>query len=128
MIISQSRSKVKSKVLRIVDRLKSDLSKPLLKFVSEMVLGMLVTGSCNINLIAAHLKEQIEVKATIKRLHRMLLKGYVLLKLANVLSLEEALKKIDKDTILALDGGDITHQYGEKFEKSDYVKIGSIGG
>ena len=99
MIISQSRSKVKCKVLRIVDRLKSDLSKPLLKFVSEMVLGMLMTGSCNINLIAAHLKEQIAVKDTIKRLHRMLLKGKVLLKLANVLSLEESLKKIDKDTI-----------------------------
>ncbi|MGD2089675.1 MAG: transposase [Candidatus Aminicenantes bacterium] len=125
MIISQSRSKVKCKVLRIVDRLKSDLSKPLLKFVSEMVLGMLMTGSCNINLIAAHLKEQIAVKDTIKRLHRMLLKGKVLLKLANVLSLEEALKKIDKDTIFALDGGDITHQYGEKFEKSTYVKDGS---
>ena len=125
MIISQSRVKVKSKVLNFVDRLRSDLSKPLLKFVSEIVMGMLLTGSCNINLIAAHLKEQIEIKDTIKRLHRMLLKGCSLLNLSNNLSLEEAAKKIDKDTVLALDGGDITHQYGEKFEKSDLVKDGS---
>jgi Transposase DDE domain len=125
MIISQSRAKVKSKMLSFLDRLRSDLSKPLLKFVTEMVMGMLLTGSCNINLIAAHLKEKIEVKDTIKRLHRMLFKGFVLLKLANKLSLEEAVKKIDKDTIFALDGGDITHQYGEKFENSDYVKDGS---
>jgi len=88
-------------------------------------MGMLMAGSCNINLIAAHLKEEIAPKDTIKRLHRMLLKGSLLLKLANGLSLEEALKKINKDTIFALDGGDITHQYGEKFEKSDYVKDGS---
>jgi hypothetical protein len=125
MIISQSRAKVKSKMLNFLNHLRWDLSKPLLKFVTEMVMGMLLTGSCNINLIAAHLKEQIEVKDTIKRLHRMLLKGCVLLKLANGLSLTEAVKKIDKDTILALDGGDITHQYGEAFEKSDYVKDGS---
>jgi hypothetical protein len=127
MIISQSRAKVKSKLLNFVERLRSDLSKPLLKFVSEIVMGMLLTGSCNINLIAAHLKEQIEVKDTMKRLQRMLLKGYVLLNLSNNLSLEEAAKKIDKDTVLALDGGDITHQYGEKFEKSDFVKDGSSG-
>jgi hypothetical protein len=88
-------------------------------------MGMLMTGSCNINLIAAHLSEQIAPKDTIKRLHRMLLKGCLLLKLANGLSLKEALKKINKDTIFALDGGDITHQYGEKFEKSAYVRDGS---
>ncbi len=125
MIISESRAKVKLKVLNLVACLKSDLSRPVLKFVSEMVIGMLMTGSCNINLIAAHLKEQIASKDTIKRLHRMLLKGSLLLKLANGLSLKEALQKIDKDTIFALDGGDITHQFGEKFEKSAYVRDGS---
>jgi hypothetical protein len=126
MIISQSRSKVKSKLLNFVDRLQSDLSKPLLKFVSEMVMGMILTGSCNMNLIASYLKEQIAVKDTLKRLHRMLLNGK-LLSISNSLSLKESLKKINKDTILALDGGDITHQYGEKFEKSSFVKDGSSG-
>lgn len=126
MIISQSRSKVKSKLLNFVNRLQSDLSKPLLKFVSEMVMGMILTSSCNMNLIASYLKEQIAVKDTLKRLHRMLLNDK-LLSISNSLSLKESLKKIDKDTILALDGGDITHQYGEKFEKSSFVKDGSSG-
>ena len=108
MIISQSRSKVKTKLLNFVNRLQSDLSKPLLKFVSEMVMGIILTGSCNLNLIASYLKEEIAVKDTLKRLQRMLLNGQ-LLRLSNRLSLEESMKKINKDTILALDGGDITH-------------------
>jgi hypothetical protein len=126
MIISQSRGKVKNKVLNLVKGLRLKLSMPMLKFLSEMVMGILLTGSCNINLIASFLKEQIAVKDTIKRLHRMLLNKQVL-KIANELSLQESLKKINEDTILALDGGDVTHQYGEKFEKSAFVKDGSSG-
>jgi len=38
MIISQSRGKVKNKVLSLVKGLKLKLSLPLLKFVSEMVI------------------------------------------------------------------------------------------
>jgi len=89
-------------------------------------MGILITGSTNVNLIAGTLKEKITVKYTLKRLHRMLLNSRIL-DLANKLSLKGTLSKIDKSTILALDGGDLSHQYGERFEKSWTVKDGSSG-
>lgn len=47
--------------------------------------------------------------------------------MANDQSLNEAKDKITNRTVLALDGGDIVHQYGKKFEKSSFVKDGSSG-
>lgn len=117
MIISQNRGKVKKKALSLISQLKPDLSRPLLKFILEMCLGMLMLGSCNVNLIAEILKEQIDVKHTVKRLHRMLLNSRIL-ELANKLSLKVLIGRIWNSTILALDGGGLSHQYGKKFEKS----------
>lgn len=126
MIISQNRGKVKKKALNLINQLKPDLSRPLIKFILEMCIGMLMTGSCNVNLIAGILREKIAVKHTLKRLHRMLLNSW-LLDLANQLSLKESVSRIASTTILALDGGDLSHQYGKKFEKSARVKDGSSG-
>ena len=126
MIISQNRGKVKKKALMLITQLKSDLTRPVVKFILEMVMGMLMTGSCNVNLIAGILKEKIAVKHTLKRLHRMLLNSWIL-DLANKLSLKESISRIDSTTILALDGVDLSHQYGKKFEKSARVKDGSGG-
>lgn len=126
MIITQNKTKVKKKALSLINKLKPDITKPLMKFILEMSMGMLVTGTCNVNLIAGALKEETEVKHTLKRLQRMLLNSKVL-SLANKLSVRESKKKISGTTILALDGGDISHQYGEKFEKSATVKDGSSG-
>lgn len=125
MIISQSRAKVKKKALTLINSL-SGLTRPLLKFVLEMTLGILTTGSCNVNLIAGSFKEKVKVKHTLKRLQRMLLRSH-LLEFANCLSLEESIGKIGASTVIALDGGDLSHQYGEKFEKCATVKDGSSG-
>ena len=126
MIIPENREKVKRKAIVLINKLGSEISKPIKKFILEMAMGMQMTGSCNVNLIAGVLQEETEVKHTLKRLHRMLLNSKIL-HLANKLSLNQAVKKISKATILALDGGDISHQYGKKFEKSATVKDGSSG-
>ena len=97
MIISQNRGKVKKKALMLITQLKSDLTRPIIKFILEMVMGMLMTGSCNVNLIAGILKEKIAVKHTLKRLHRMLLNSWIL-DLANKLSLKESVSRIDSVT------------------------------
>jgi hypothetical protein len=127
MIIPENRGKVKKISLSLINQMNSVISVPLKKFIMEMCLSMLIKGSSNINLIAGALSEKTELKHTLKRLHRMLLKGK-LLEIANNLSLKEAVKKISKTTILALDGGDISHQYGKRFEKSAKVKDGSRKG
>jgi hypothetical protein len=126
MIVSQNRVKVKKKAYSLISKLDSEISKPIKKFILEMSFGMLMTGSSNANLIASKLKESEVIRHTLKRLQRMLLHSQIL-RLGNKLSLVESLKKICSETILALDGGDISHQYGKKFEKSAKVKDGSSG-
>jgi hypothetical protein len=89
-----------------------------------MMMGMLMTGSSNISEIGRSLNEDMELKHTTKRLERMLTHEN-LLEVCNQLCLEEVVNKIDAKTIIALDGGDITHQYGEKFENQNIVRDGS---
>ncbi len=127
MIIPENRGKVKKISLSLINQIKSEISLPLKKFIMEICFGMLISGSCNVNLIAGILHEKTGLKHTLKRLHRMLLKSS-LLEIANKLSLKESVRKINKKTVLALDGGDISHQYGKKFEKSAKVKDGSRKG
>lgn len=127
MIIPENRGKVKKISLSLINQIKSEISLPLKKFIMEICFGMLISGSCNVNLIAGILHEKTGLKHTLKRLHRMLLNSS-LLEIANKLSLKESVRKINKKTILALDGGDICHQYGKKFEKSAKVKDGSRKG
>jgi hypothetical protein len=124
MIISKNREKVKRKALILIQSIKSGVSKPEKKFLSEMSMGMLLSGSSNISEIARTLGESTALKHTTKRLERMLTHDH-LLDACNQLCLEEASSKIDDQTILAFDGGDVTHQYGEKFELLNYVHDGS---
>ena len=48
MIISENIEKVKRKGLRLINKASSRLSKPEKKFVLEMILGMVISGSSNI--------------------------------------------------------------------------------
>lgn len=126
MIISENREKVKRKAIRFVNKLSDVLSKPERKFVLEMLMGILITGSVNLTRIAGSLNERILVKDTLKRLLRMLMHEEIL-EISNEYVLAESVKRVNKGTILALDSGDISHQYGEKFERAEYVKDGSSG-
>lgn len=126
MIISESREKVKKMVRNFTVKLKKDLTRPQGKFVMEMLMGMLMTGSSNLTWISRSLKEKSKTKHTLKRLLRMS-DHEELLDIANEQSLNEAVVKITDRTVIALDGGDIVHQYGTKFEKSALVKDGSSG-
>lgn len=124
MIITENREKVKRKVLSLINKGDKDLSKPEKKFMVEMIMGMLMTGSSNLTEISRSLKEKISIKDTSKRLLRMLSKDSIL-DIANKISLDQASPKIDSQSILALDTGDITHQYGRKFENINTVHDGS---
>ena len=123
-MIAQNQQKVKKEITRIVEKAGKSLTVSEKKFVLEMMTGMLATGQSNLTRIAAALKEGITVKNTLKRLQRML--GHErILEVANRLSLQEATGKITDETVLALDDGDVTHQYGRAFENQAYVRDGS---
>lgn len=124
MIITENREKVKRKVLTLINKSDRYLSKPERKFMVEMIMGMLLTGSSNLTEISRSLREKISIKDTLKRLLRMLSKDYML-DIANKISLNEVSSKIDNKTILALDSGDICHQYGIEFENIYKVHDGS---
>jgi hypothetical protein len=125
-MIAQNPEKVKSKVKRLVSRLDKQLTVPQRKFVLEMVLGMLGTGSSNLTRIAAGLREPKATKHTLKRLQRMLCCDHIL-EAVNDLSLREAKLKVGDETVLALDNGDVAHLYGKKFENLATVHDGSSG-
>ena len=124
MIIPENREKVKRKVLRLINKADADLKIPEKKFLLEMVMGMLMSGSSNVTEIARLLCERISIKQTLKRLSNMLLHDN-LLDVCNKLCLSESYSRIDDNTVLALDGGDVSHQYGSSFEHIANVLDGS---
>ncbi len=105
-IISKNITKVKRKIASLINKSDNYLSKPENKFVQEMVIGMLLSGSCNLSKISRKLKKKISIKDTLKRLVRMSEHGSNILEIANKISLSESKIKINDDTVLALDGGD----------------------
>ena len=123
-MVPRSSLKVKSVAKRVVQNLGKDVTLPERKFALEMTLGMLRTGSCNVTRIAASLGEDAKTKHILKRFDRMLMHDG-LLERANEVCLTEAIRKIDEYTAIALDGGDIVHQYGRKFEHQANVRDGS---
>jgi hypothetical protein len=48
-----------------------------------------------------------------------------ILEVCNQLRLEKSVDKVYEHTIIALDGGDTVHRYGEKFEHLNYVRDSS---
>jgi len=123
-MIAQNQQKVKKEITRIVQKAGKSLTEPEKKYVLEMMTGMLATGQSNLTRIAGALKEDIAVKNTLKRLQRMSSHERIL-EAANRLSLQEAVGKVTDETVLALDDGDITHQYGRHFENQSHVYDGS---
>ena len=126
-MVSEICKKVKNKVVNFVKYLNKEgiTDKPQSKFISELAMGMFLTQSCNLTEISRALREKISIKHTLKRLQRNLCKNGELLELMNDIVLEKIKNKVDPETVIALDGGDISHLYGEKFENQSKVRDGS---
>ncbi len=86
---------------------------------------MLLTGSCSLNEIARRQGEETKLKHTLKRFYNMLRHGDKVLDYCNRVCLEEMKPYLNDRTVLALDGGDIVHVYGRKFENIATVRDGS---
>ena len=127
-MITKIRPKVKKIIEKIVNNGKAitNISKPVGKFIAECVIGMILSGTSNLTEIARHLKEDISIKQTLKRLQRMA-SLHNILEIANEICLSMVSVYVTKDTVLVLDGGDISHLYGSKFEYICTVRDGSTG-
>lgn len=125
-MITETRQKVKKIIEGIVSKGKTTtkISKPVGKFLTESIAGMLTSGSSNVTEISRQLKEQTKIKHRLKRLQRML-SSHDILPISNQICLSYAAKEVTDSTVLILDGGDITHLYGNKFENISLVRDGS---
>lgn len=126
VMIAKFRTKVKTIIEKVVSKGNKlgKATKPVEKFIMEGTMGMILSGSSNLTKIAGTLKEKTELKHTLKRLQRMSSK-HEILNLINKICLHFASKEANEKTLLILDGGDICHMYGEKFEDISTVRDGS---
>jgi len=126
MIAKQS-EKVKRKIKNVVNRISSSLTKPKRKFLLEMLTGMLSSQSSNLTSIARSLKEDTDIKHTSKHIHRNISTSRKISGISNDYSLNFCKPDINEETLICLDGGDITYSQARGYEFMSTVHDGSSG-
>ncbi len=123
---SKVRSRLKAQLTKFSDQLCGGLSKPLGKFVAQMLYGIQSSQDVKLSNIGRALGEAIPLIRTEKRLSRNLKHAELEDELTNKL-VEMASRRICEDTVLALDLSDIRKEYAQKMEHLATVWDGSSG-
>jgi len=106
---------LKRGLLNFSDKICKGLSLPKFNFISDMLLGLMISQNIMLSKIARSLNEDIKLKKTIERLSRNLtnfnkrdelIENYM----------NEIKSSVDEDTIFSLDPGDIEKKYSRKQE------------
>lgn len=117
---------LKRGILRFSEKISKNLSRPVFKFVSQMLYGIISSQSCMLSDIARKLDEKITLKKIIERISRNLKEFSDAKKLfENYLNTVKS--QINDKTILIVDGSDITKNYATKMENMALVRDGSTG-
>ena len=121
-------SNLKRGILNFSKKISKSLTRPSIKFVSEMIYGILASGSCLLSEIGRNLNEEISLKKTIDRLSRNLnalddqeteqIKENYLHRIRN---------RYDAKSVIIIDGSDITKKASTKLEALCQVRDGSTG-
>jgi Transposase DDE domain len=123
---SKVRSRLKAQLTKFCTELCAGLSKPLAKFVAQMLYGIQSSQDVKLSNIGRALGEEIPLIRTEKRLSRNLKHTELEAELTRKL-VEMASVRIQKDTVLALDLSDIRKEYARKMEHLATVWDGSTG-
>ena len=123
---SKVRSRLKAQLTKFSTELCSGLSKPLTKFVSQMLFGIQASQDVKLSNIARSLKEEIPLIKTENRLSRNLKVQELESELTRQL-VRMGCQRIVTNTVLALDLSDIRKEYAEKMEHLAMVRDGSTG-
>lgn len=106
--------------------LATDISRPMRRFVEEMVYGISASGDVKLSNIGRALEEKIELKKTEDRLSRNLAqKG--LGQEVNKQIAQAATRRIHEETLLIIDPSDIHKPYARKMPFLATVRDGSTG-
>ena len=117
---------LKRGILRFSEKISKDFSKPLQKFITQMLFGILSCQESKLSCIARSLDEKATLKKVIERLSRNLKSfenGGKLFE--NYLNTIKGV--IGDKSILVIDGGDITKNCATKMEGIASVRDGSTG-
>ena len=123
---SKIRSRLKAQLTRFTDELTAGLSKPLRNFVGEMLFGIQASQDVKLSNIARSLQEQIPLLKTEDRLSRNLQAEDLETHLRQGL-LRFGSRRVENNTVLCLDLGDVRKEYARKMEFLDQVWDGSAG-
>lgn len=117
----------KREIVKFSNQLTKGLSKPVAKFILDMVYGVAKGASPILSDISRSLGEEVPLSATIKRLSRNAASFNDFIKLdQNYLDLVQS--QVEDDMLVMVDNSDITKPYGEQFEGLARVYDGSKGG
>jgi hypothetical protein len=117
---------LKRGIFNFCNKLSNGLSRPMQKFIMQMVYGLLAGGSCYLTEIARKLNEDIALNKTVERLSRNLMN----------FDMEEKMKEnyfnavmphFDDRTVLIVDDSDISKPCSSKLEGLCKVRDGSTG-
>lgn len=112
--------------MKFSEKISKNFSRPEFKFVSQMIFGILSSQSCMLSEIGRKLSEKITLKKIIDRLSRNL-KEFNNAEQLFENYLHAVKSRINKNTILIVDGSDITKNYTTKSEGIATVRDGSTG-
>ena len=123
---SKLRSRLKAQLTKFSSELCAGLSKPLGRFVLQMLFGIQSSQDVKLSNIARSLKEGISLMRSKKRLSRNLKSAELEKELTPQLVRMGSLR-IQPNTVLALDLSDIRKEYAQKMENLATVRDGSAG-
>lgn len=117
---------IKREIQDFSNKISAGLSKPKIKFVSDILFGLNASNSTLISNIARELKEKIKLNHTIERLcdniHSLSQEEKDIIRANYYKTIQSSL---DDEVVLYIDDSDIIKPYGKKFEDLDYVIDGS---
>ena len=123
---SKLRSRLKAQLTKFSSELCGELSRPLQKFVAQMLFGIQASQDVKLSNIARSLKEEIALIKTEDRLSRNLKAAGLEAELSARLA-AMAGSRVEANTVLCLDLSDIRKEYARKMEHLTTVRDGSTG-
>jgi len=120
----ETRSFMQEKLSRFAGRLSQDMSRPVSKFIQDMLFGICGTGTASVFKIAKYTQDKTTTKKTSERLYRNIGREGLDAELQSAL-LDIVSPKIKQDSLLIVDESDIEKPYAKKMEGLKEVHNGS---
>ena len=113
--------KIKSQITHFARRISTDFKRPMKRFMVQMLYGIQASKDVKLSNVARSLNEEIALIKTENRLSRHMGEEE-LTESINEQLIEEGAKRIQEDTVIALDISDIDKPYAKKMEHLALVR------